>query len=338
MKDMENTAVWGGDKREIFLEERPELVPPPGWLRIRVAGVGICGSDLHTYFGGGPQGGVPGHEVAGVVDLVGEDVSLATGSCVAIEPIASCGVCANCLAGYRWHCPRSIFLGGDGDGGMATHMLAPEAASFVLPETVLPEEGSFVEPLAVGIHALNAAQVNPGDRLLILGAGTVGLCTALVARQLGIQEVYITAKHSFQADIAKFYGAIPIKPDEVLLQLKDTSIDTVIETVGGRTDTLVTGLRAVRARGSVVVVGIFTENIDFPVNELLLKEVRLIGAVCYARKGDHFEFAIAAQMLAQVREEIQCIKTHSFSLAEISQAFEIAADKATGSIKVQICP
>ncbi len=73
-------------------------------------------------------------------------------------------------------------------------------------------------------------------------------------------------------------------------------------------------------------------------NELLLKEVRLIGAVCYARKGDHFEFAIAAQMLGQVREEIQYIKTHSFSLAEISKAFEVAADKATGSVKVQICP
>ena len=335
---MKNTAVWSGSTREIFLEERPDLVPPPGWLRLRVAGVGICGSDLHTYFSGGPPGGVPGHEVAGVVDLVGEDVSLAVGSGVAIEPIASCGVCANCLAGYRWHCSRSIFLGGDGDGGMATHMLAPEAASFVLPETVLPEEGSFVEPLAVGIHALNEAQVDPGDRLLILGAGSVGLCTALVARQLGIQEVYITAKHSFQADIAKFYGAVPIEPDEVLLHLRDISIDTVIETVGGKADTLVTALRAVRARGSVVVVGVFTENIDFPVNELLLKEVRLIGAVCYARKGDHFEFATAAQMLGQVREEIQYIKTHSFSLAEISKAFEVAADKATGSVKVQICP
>jgi len=335
---MKNTAVWSGNKREIFLEERPELVPPPGWLRIRVAGVGICGSDLHTYFSGGPQGGVPGHEVAGVVDLVGEEVSLEVGAGVAIEPIASCGVCINCLEGYRWHCSRSIFLGGEGDGGMATHMLAPEAASFSLPENVPPEEGSFVEPLAVGIHALNEAQVEPGDRLLILGAGTVGLCTALVARHLGIQEVYITAKHSFQADIAKLYGAVPLKPDEVLTQLRGTAIDSVVETVGGRADTLVTGLRAVRPRGNIVVVGVFTENIVFPVNELLLKEIQLVGAVCYARKGDHAEFKTAALLLAQVRDEIQCIKTHSFALSEIAKAFEIAADKSTGAIKVQICP
>ena len=335
---MKNTAVWSGKTREILLEERQELVPPPGWLRIRVAGVGICGSDLHTYSSGGPLGGVPGHEVAGVVDLVGEGVSLEVGSGVAIEPIASCGVCINCLEGYRWHCSRSIFLGGEGDGGMATHMLAPEAASFSLPENVPPEEGSFVEPLAVGLHALNQASVNQGDSLLILGAGTVGLCTALVARQLGIQEVYITAKHSFQADIAKLYGAVPLNPDEVLTQLRSTSIDTVIETVGGRADTLLTGLRAVRSRGNIVVVGVFTESIDFPVNELLLKEVRLFGAVCYARKGDHAEFKTAALMLAQVREEMQIIKTHSFELSEIAKAFEVAADKSLGAVKVQICP
>ena len=331
-------ASWAGPGR-VTVAERPVPVPEPGWVRIRVAGAGICGSDLHTYHRGGHPDAIPGHEVGGVVDLAGEGVALDRGTPVAVEPIAACGRCYQCLQGNRWHCLERIFLGGDGAGGMAEYMAAPLDSVYPLPVNVPAEAGSLAEPLGIGIHAVNEAGVRPGQRVAILGAGTVGLTTIMAARRAGASEVYITARHGFQAEMARSLGATAFATsEEALRELTATPIDAVIETVGGDAPTVGEAVRLVRPRGTVVVLGAFGADVPLPAMLLVLKEVRLIGAVCYRRTGPRTEFGLATELLVELLPALEPLVTHTRSLDAVAEAFAIAADKSTGSIKVRLTP
>ena len=332
-------AAWAGP-RSVELVEREIDDPPPGWVRLRVAGAGVCGSDLHTYRRGGPSGSIPGHEVGGVVEAVGEGVELAAGANVAVEPVAVCFHCHECLTGNTWHCLNRVFLGGDGAGGMAEAMLAPVASVYALPEGVPPESGSLAEPVAVAVHAVTEAGVRLGSRAVILGAGTVGLVNLLVARRAGATEVYVTARHPFQAEMARALGATATFPDGATARraLAGTPVDAVIETVGGSAPTIAEGVALVRNRGTVVVLGAFGSDVALPATPLLLKEVRLVGAVCYGRTGPRTEFGLAVDLLGELLEPLAPLVTHTFPLARVSEAFATADDKSSGSIKVRLLP
>ncbi len=335
----ERAVVWSGP-RAVDVIDREYGEPPPGWVRLRVAGAGICGSDLHNYRRGGPPGGVPGHEVGGVVEAIGEGVELGVGAKVSVEPVAVCFECYECLTGQTWHCQNRVFLGGDGAGGMAEVMLAPETSVYPLPDRVPAEAGSLAEPVAVAVHAVSEAGVRLGSRVVILGAGTVGLVNLLVARRAGATEVFLTARHPFQAEMARAFGATGVFPDgeAARKELKGLPVDSVIETVGGSAPTITEGISLVRNRGTVVVLGAFGAEVALPATPLLLKEVRLVGAVCYGRPGPRTEFGLATDLLDELLEPLSEIVTHNFPLDRAPEAFVTADDKSTGSIKVRLLP
>ncbi len=314
--------------------------PPAGWVRLRVAGAGICGSDLHTYRRGGSPESTPGHEVGGVIEAVGEGVDLQTGVPVSVEPVAVCFRCYECLTGNTWHCQNRVFLGGDGAGGMAESMLAPATSVYPLPDGVPADAGSLAEPVAVAVHAVNESGIRLGSRVVILGAGTVGLVNLLVARRAGATEVYVTARHPFQAEMARAFGATATFPDGATArkELAGLPVDAVIETVGGDAPTVTEGVSLVRNRGTVVMLGAFGSNVDLPATPLLLKEVRLIGAVCYGRPGPRTEFGMATDLLGELLEPLNQIVTHNFPLDQAREAFATADDKSSGSIKVRLHP
>ncbi len=332
-------VAWAGP-RAVAVVDRESQDPPPGWARLRVAGAGICGSDLHSYRRGGPSPETPGHEVGGVVEAVGEGVELETGAKVAVEPVAVCFRCHECLTGATWHCQNRVFLGGDGAGGMAQTMLAPATSLYPLPDRVSPEDGSLAEPVAVAVHAVNESGIRLGARAVILGAGTVGLVNLLIARRAGATEIYVTARHAFQAEMALALGATATFPDgeTARKELAGLPVDAVIETVGGNAPTITEGISLVRNRGVVVMLGAFGSDIALPVTPLLLKEVRLIGAVCYGRTGPRTEFGMATDLLDELIEPLQPLVTHTFPLDRASEAFATADDKSSGSIKVRLLP
>ena len=332
-------ATWAGE-RTVEVTDVPVSEPRPGWVRLRVAGAGICGSDLHSYRRGGPPGGIPGHEVGGVVEAVGDGVSLSPGTNVAVEPVAVCLRCYECLAGNTWHCLERVFLGGDGAGGMAEQMLAPETSVYPLPTGVPAEAGSMAEPVAVAVHAVTEAGVRLGSRIAILGAGTVGLVNIVTAKRAGATEIYVTARHPFQAEMARALGATAVFPDGTSAreELKGTPIDVVIETVGGSAPTISEAVALVRNRGTVVVLGAFSAEVPLPATPLLLKEVRLVGAVCYGRTGPRTEFGLAVDLLAEFADTLAPLVTHTFPLDQAPGAFATADDKSSGSIKVRLLP
>ena len=332
-------VAWAGP-RAVELAEREIGEPPPGWVRLRVAGAGICGSDLHTYRRGGPREAIPGHEVGGVVEAVGEGVELAAGAKAAVEPVVLCLRCHECLTGNTWHCLNRVFLGGDGAGGMAGAMLAPAASVYPLPERVPAADGSLAEPVAVAVHAAGEAGVRLGSRVVILGAGTVGLVNLLVARRAGATEVYLTARHPFQAEMARALGATAVFADGEAARraLRGLPVDAVIETVGGSAPTVAEGVGIVRNRGTVVMLGAFAGDVALPATPLLLKEVRLVGAVCYGRPGPRTEFGLAVDLLDELLGPLEPLVTHAFPLERAAEAFAAADDKASGAIKVRLLP
>lgn len=325
----------------IELVETTIADPGPGDVRVRVARCGVCGSDLHV-FRSGPEAGMEsvcrGHEISGQVEAIGKGVSgLREGDRVAIEPLRYCGACSACKRGDYHLCARLELLGVSQPGGMADAVLADASGVYKLPESVDLEIGALAEPTAVSVHAARLGGVGPGSRVLVLGSGTIGLLAAAAARHLGASYVAATARHPHQHELAKAMGC-----DEVLSaeDFKRTSErpDVVIETVGGAASTVGDGVLAVKRGGTIVIVGLFDDVPRFDPMTMLIKEVRMIGAMVYNRRDERSDFDIALELLSDRPEDMQRLVTHTFALSEAQKGFETADDKKSGAVKVLLAP
>jgi L-iditol 2-dehydrogenase len=334
-------AVWNA-KGTLDIVERPIPEPRPGWVRVKVSTVGICGTDLHFYRGAfpSPAGLLPGHEVGGTVDLPGNGTPMIAGTAVAIEPLVGCGRCAQCLTGDYNRCPQRMLLGVTGRGGLAEYMTAPAASIHPLPDEVSADAGNLVEPLAVCVRGIRLAQVGLGARVLVLGAGSIGLLSILTARAAGAAHVSVTARHQSQREKARALGADAIyETAEDAGQGPGTgAFDVVIETVGGKATTIADAVRLVRPGGTVAMLGVFEGDTSLPGLDFSVKEVRLVGSNCYGRFGAGSDFSAAVSLLRTRLAEVQSLVTHRFPLEQVNNAFAAAADKSTGSIKVTLTP
>jgi 2-desacetyl-2-hydroxyethyl bacteriochlorophyllide A dehydrogenase len=311
--------------------ERP--VPGAGEALIKVRSCGVCGSDLHFFQGSFPTPPVcPGHEISGeIVDLGADAGGLRVGDRVAIEPLVVCRECAYCRTGDYQLCRDFRIVGMVLNGGFAEYLSMPAYALFPLPANVDYEVGALTEPLAVAVHGVRLANVRLGDRVLVLGAGTIGLLSVAAAKAAGAAEVWITATT---------LGATRVFTGSAAAELSGAAhealIDVVVETVGGAADTLNEAIQLVRPAGCVAVLGVFTTPPVVNALLLVVKEVRMVGSLTYGRPGPRADFDVALQLLAAQPETFRTLITHRFPLAEITRGFETAADKRSGSIKVAI--
>ena len=325
--------------------DRPVPEPKPGWVRVAVSSVGICGTDLHFFSGAfpSPAGLLPGHEIGGTIDLVGESTGtgpeLEPGQAVAVEPLVTCGRCPYCRTGDYTRCQTRMLLGVTGRGGMAELMTAPATSIYPLPDGLTGADGALVEPLAVCVRGVRRAGVELGDRVLVLGSGTIGLLSVLAARAAGASEIAVTARHPHQqAAAADFGAAVFATADEAAAGLGDSWADVVLETVGGRASTLSEAVRLARPGASIGMLGIFDGPAGLPGLDFSTKELQLVGSNCYARAGARSDFDIAVSLLAQHADQVRTIVTHRFTLDDVNAAFRTAADKSEQSIKVAIHP
>lgn len=327
---------------EMELRETPRPEPGPGEVLVRVRSCGICGSDLHYYLGGFPVPEFcPGHEVSGEVAELGVGVTgLAAGDRVAVEPATSCGRCAGCRVGDYQLCRDFKVLGTHLDGGFAEYLRMPASALFELPAALDWPVAGLTEPLAVGVHGLRLANVRLGDRVLVLGAGTIGLLAALAAVEAGASEVLVTARHPHQRALAERLGARAFGEgsDELSSYVFDHPVDVTVETVGGHADTLNQAIYCTRAGGSVVVLGVFTGQPRVNALVLMLKEIRLVGSLMYGRSGTRADFDVALDVLARRVDDAAALVTHRLPLGEIAEGYRLAADKSEKSVKVSILP
>ncbi len=331
-------AAWTAD-RSLAVGDRPEPSPAAGETVIRVLACGICGSDLHFFRGEIPprQGLVPGHEIAGVVEA-GD--GLPPGTPVAVEPLIGCGVCVSCLAGQPQLCGHSRGLGMWAPGGMQQLLSVPRDYVYRLPDGISPQTAAITEPLAVCVRGVHLAGTPHGARVLVLGAGTIGLITAMLLREVA-SEVAITARYDHQREAALKLGASAVfEPGSAALGEwnRDRPPEVVIETVGGHAGTLSEAIHAVAPGGTVVMLGVFVGDQAIPAYRLVAKEARLMGSLMYSRAGARSEFGMAVDLLPRYRKEIALLQTASYPLARVNEAFETAGDKRRAAIKVTVLP
>jgi threonine dehydrogenase-like Zn-dependent dehydrogenase len=328
-------------------------VPTPGasadLALVRVRACGVCGSDLHPYIGRAEAQTLPdGHEVSGEVVALppGYTGPLRAGDLVALDTIClgvACGACLMCRAGQPFHCPvrrTAPRLG----GGFAELIARKPAGLFRLPAGMTAEQGALVEPLAVGVHAVRWARMPAGATVAIIGAGTIGLMTLMAARALGAGSVHMIARHPHQAALAESLGAAAVvasdEPKTAIDHVRGATdgigADLVVETVGGHADTLGLAWELARIQGTVAVLGIFPDRV--PVNLLrpVIRELWATFPICYGVVDGRHDYEVALELIAGGRAPVERLVTHRLPLESAPDAFRIASDKATGSVKVHV--
>ncbi len=326
--------------RHIEAVAAPRRDPGIGEVRIRIAGCGICGSDLHWFRGKLDRPPTcPGHEMSGTIEAIGSEVQgWREGDRVTVEPLARCGSCSRCARGDYQLCGRLGIYGVTLPGGMATTTVVPAYTLFRLPPSVDLAAGTLAEPLAVVVHALRVAESRPGEAVLILGAGAVGLLAIVAAQRLGAGFVAITARYGQQAEAARLLGADRVVAPDDVEQIRPRPA-TVIETVGGHATTLADGVSCVARGGTIAMVGLFDAAPSFDPMKLLVKEARIVGSSMYSRDRDGAaDFEVALEILADRSSVLSRLLTHTLPLEQAQLAFEIAADKSRGAIKVMLAP
>jgi len=326
------------------LRDVPRPRPGPGQVLVRVRSCGICGSDLELFAGSFPPPAVcPGHEISGeVVEFDGEVRGIEVGDRVVVEPLVVCGSCPACRVGNYQICNKIEFLGISRDGGFAEYVALPRERVYHLPAEFDFAVGGLAEPAAVCVHGVRLGSVGLGDRVLVLGAGTIGLLSVMAARAAGAAEVAITARYAHQAEMARRVGAthvFPANPEGAQARAefaRDHPPDVVLETAGGEGKTLNEAIESVRPGGTVVLLGIFPSKPSCNALSLVVKEVRLVGSLTYGRRDRRADFELALQMMASNAPSVRDLVTHRFELERIGDAFEAAADKKRGTIKVAV--
>ena len=302
--------------------ELPDPAPGPDELVIRVAACGVCGSDIKAQpFM--PAGIVMGHELGGEVVAVGSEAG-AWRSCanVAVLPVISCGDCTYCAAGMVAHCSQTRYLGMGPDlGGFAELAVVPARHAFALPDGLNGAYAALVEPFAVGLHGVHTAEIRPGDEVLVVGAGGVGLTTIAWLSAKGAARITAADPDPQRRKVASAMGATDAvgSAAECAVGAYDAAIECV-----GRPELLQACQTAVRPLGRVVISGACAEAVPIEPVTALLKELTIRFSVCY--RPDEFRDVIAAFSSGDV--DPTPMMGPQLDLDRIAEAFDLVRNTA----------
>ena len=304
---------WGDDG--VVVDEVDEPTADRGEVVMDVALASIRGTDIHLLRETGARH-VLGHEFAGWVDGVPH----------AVEPTVFCGVCEQCRAGHTQRCTGGrVNIGVAADGGLADRVLLPDYALVALPDGLTVEDASLVEPASVSWHGVRRAELEPGESVAVVGAGSIGLLVVAALRHLG-HDASIVARHPHQRAAADRFGAGPA-----------TGARRVIDAVGGEAGLARCG-ELVRPGGRVVLLGVSTGTMPVPAVATLVKEITWIGSIGRCVHDGVRESDEVAAMLAARPEIAETVITHRFALDDAAEAFRVVDDRASGAIKVALHP
>lgn len=323
---------------DLRIEEVPLRPLGPDEVLVEIDAVGICGSDMH-YFASGRNGQnilrqptVLGHEASGVVTAAGPQAGVEAGTPVAIEPAVGCGICPTCRSGRYNLCPHGTCLGSPPTHGiLAGHVVVPARAVHPLPDGVPLELGSLIEPLAVAVWAVRRAEVAFGQRVLITGAGPIGILVAQVARAAGAAEVIVTDVNDARLAQARKLGATAVV-NTAAQNLELTGMDRLLE-CSAHPAALWQGLRTLKPAARATVVGQAAPAVDgLPLAHLQRWEIDLVTAFRYAHA-----FPTALALAADGRVDLSSILTGRFPLDRATEALRAPGTDLT-HLKVVVRP
>lgn len=278
----------------------PSIQPDEVLVRVRVAG--ICGSELSGYLGLNSLRKPPlimGHEFSGVIEKVGEQVTgFVPGDRVVVNPLVTCGHCRSCRTGESQRCSSRALLGAHRPGAFAEFTTVSAENLYKLPDHVSDEAGSFVEPFACAVHICRMLGLTPTDRLVIYGAGPIGLFTLQAAQQYGLTDIAVIDLNEARLAIARKLGAQTATQLELLedQHSSDAGFDAAVDAVGAGI-TRLKCITATRPGGTVIFTGLHEADSMLPVNDMIRSEITTIGAFAYSRE----DFETALQWILQDR-------------------------------------
>jgi len=319
------------------LESVPDPVPAEDEVVIRIGRCGICGSDLHmaqdaAY--GCQKGDIFGHEFAGEVVETGGDVTgLKTGALVSVIPLRSCGKCDHCRAGAVQWCQTFGLQG----GGYAEYAVARPNQCVPLGADVSMDDGAIVEPLAVALHGIRRSGLTQGDKVLVIGAGPIGLAVAFWARRLGAARVVVQDIHDFQRNRALEMGADnfvadPSDPVGSAKRALGGKADIVFECVGAP-GLIAQAVDQLRPQGTILLLGLCTVSDTFNSFAMLSKEVGLVTSAFFTVP----EYEASLRVLDQGAVEPRLLVSDTIKIEELPDMFE-RLKAGSSQCKVLIAP
>ena len=326
MKQVELVAVEEFEEKEV---EVPDIKEDE--VLIEVETCGICGSDVHSYTGHHPFVDPPivlGHEYAGIIKKVGEEVTgLEIGQRATSEIVINCGKCHNCKDGRYHICENGKYLGNVGwNGAMADYVVMKADKVHSLPETMSPIEGAMVEPSSVGIHAVRRSDFKVGDTALVIGAGIIGNLTAQALKIAGARRVIVADVLEERVKKAKEVGL-----EEVIntsdIDLKEwieenlgrENLNLIFDCVGFE-ETLDTAINIARKGSQIIMVGVPPLDVSVNMAYVQDRELEIIGSLQYIDK----DYIRAIDFINKGLLKVIPLVTHTYNFSEYQKAFEIA--------------
>jgi (R,R)-butanediol dehydrogenase/meso-butanediol dehydrogenase/diacetyl reductase len=331
-------AVWTApDTIEPRTLPLPEI--PAGWALVRTEMTGLCGSDFSILHGTHPRAQAPlvmGHEITGIVEVAAE-TGPAAGTRVTVEPLIHCGECHPCAGGDTHVCRSLKLYGIDVAGSLAEYVALPASALIPVSDSVPLDEAALAEPLAVAVHAVSRSGLAGGERVVVFGAGPIGILTALVARHQGAGSVLISEPSEGRRQVAGELGFATVAPgdDPVQAVLAATGGDGADIVFDSAAHPSVAAMlpRAVRVRGTIVLVGVYKKPVELDLQALTFAENTVVGVRVYTRAA----VERAVELIESRELGLDRIPTQVFALEDTNQAFDQAM--ASGRVlKVFVSP
>jgi 2-desacetyl-2-hydroxyethyl bacteriochlorophyllide A dehydrogenase len=326
--------------REVEVREMPVPEGRPGMVKIRMHYCGLCGTDIGIFSGKHPRAQAPlvlGHEFVGTVAEAVPGGRFSVGDRVVAYPLISCGDCYPCRNGQPHVCASLQLIGIDRDGGMAEYAWVDEATLFRLDDALDDESAALVEPLAVVVRSLHQARFQPLDRCVVLGAGPIGLLTALVLRRAGAGSVIVSDVQPGRLDLCRRMGFDCLDsgtgklPARVAEATGGDGADIVFECAGAEPAALEM-TRLARVGGTICMTGIHKAPHAVDLMAIGFKELTLVGTRVYTLR----EFGDSVALARDMAEELRPLITHRVPLSRAAGIFDLAATPEQNAGKILV--
>ncbi len=339
-------AVFHGPNQPLVIEDVPTPTPGAGEIRVKVAGCGVCHTDLHYIDHGVPTFKKPplilGHEPSGIVDAVGEGVTnFKEGDRVLLPAVLTCGVCPNCRVGRENICDTMVMFGNNIDGAYAEYVIAPAKDSFHLPEEIPLEEGSIIaDAISTPYHAVvNRGEVKAGYNVVVYGCGGVGINAVQMAAAVGASVIAIDIIPE-KLEWAKKLGATAtINPNEVervdkeVRKLTGGGADVAFEVIGNPA-TMQAAFSTLRKGGRLVVVGYTNKPVELSAAKIMYFEMEVVGSLG-CRPVDYPRIIEMAR-LGKIK--VEQLVTGRYPLDKINDAFDVMRQGVPDALRSIVTP
>jgi len=341
-------ALLLSEYNDLQVTEMERPVPEADEVLVEVAACGICGSDVHGYDGSSGRRIPPivmGHEAAGIVAGVGSEVSgLSVGDRVTFDSTVYCGACSFCLKGDVNLCDHREVMGVScGDyrraGAFAEYLVVPARIIYKLPEKFSFVEAAMLEAVSVALHGVAVSEMKGDEKVLIVGAGMIGLLLLQAARAAGAAQIFVSDVDETRLRLAKELGADAIfcisgaeLIDEMARVTKGRGVDVVLEAVG-REETIRTAIDCVRKGGTVTLVGNISPQVALPLQKIVSRQIRLQGSCASAG-----EYPEAIRLIAEGVIKVKPLITAVAPLEEGSSWFSRLHAREPNLMKIVLDP